>query len=338
MIEPSQNKIPVIVVALYSGSYTQGQEGHEKYNEVSFNGKYYGYCPPLDNINISKLGASKKSDRVEGVLVIYVSKIKDSTDRVIRSFALNATVFSKPQFDGPDERVVIQDGNPVKCSYSILSDNLVKISNYSSLPQYLISPRSLGRPYLLRSQRFYRPKNEDIVNKIVLYIRNVLNSIENSYSNVINEDQINTDFAHYPSPTGYIHLEPKYVSTSSGKQVNRNPKNVVLALGKADYLCEANPNHITFNKPNGRPYMEAHHLIPCTSANASKMWKYYKVNIDCVENMVCLCPTCHRKIHFGNEHEKESLLRLLYDKKKQLFHSSGINIDYEDLKRMYSFV
>ena len=34
-------------------------------------------------------------------------------------------------------------------------------------------------------------------------------------------------------------------------------------------------------------------------------------NIDCKENIVSLCPICHRAVHVGNQDEKESVVILI---------------------------
>ncbi|MBY0001439.1 HNH endonuclease [Priestia aryabhattai] len=52
--------------------------------------------------------------------------------------------------------------------------------------------------------------------------------------------------------------------------------------------------------------MEAHHLIPMKKQND------YQNSIDVDGNIICLCPTCHRKIHVGNNNKKE-LIKLLYN-------------------------
>ena len=53
---------PFVVIDLGSGRYVQTKVGHEYYNLIeSSDGRYYGYCPPHDNIDISNLGA-KSSD------------------------------------------------------------------------------------------------------------------------------------------------------------------------------------------------------------------------------------------------------------------------------------
>lgn len=82
--------------------------------------------------------------------------------------------------------------------------------------------------------------------------------------------------------------------------------------------------------------MEGHHLIPCTAANASYYWEEYGVNIDCIENIVCLCPTCHRQIHYGAPDVKVELLKDLFERQKAKLKSVGIDIDFKTLKALYS--
>lgn len=53
----------------------------------------------------------------------------------------------------------------------------------------------------------------------------------------------------------------------------------------------------TFIKNNNEPYMEYHHLIPFSIVNGP----------DHFENILGICPMCHRKIHFINDSLKESL-------------------------------
>ncbi|HDY7447493.1 TPA: HNH endonuclease [Vibrio vulnificus] len=41
-------------------------------------------------------------------------------------------------------------------------------------------------------------------------------------------------------------------------------------------------------RSNGEPYLEVHHIIPLSQGG-----------LDSLENVISLCPNCHRKIHFG---------------------------------------
>lgn len=66
------------------------------------------------------------------------------------------------------------------------------------------------------------------------------------------------------------------------------------ASGKCD-LCEC---EAPFNKKDGTPYLEAHHVE----------WLSRGGN-DSIENVVALCPNCHRKIHVLNCEEDTKALK-----------------------------
>ena len=92
------------------------------------------------------------------------------------------------------------------------------------------------------------------------------------------------------------------------------------ALAVAGYACEADPAHETFiAAATGHPYMEGHHLIPL-----SRQGEFREASLDCYANIVCLCPLCHRKLHFA---EKSAWLRLfdgIYEKRAARLEKSGI--------------
>ncbi len=97
-----------------------------------------------------------------------------------------------------------------------------------------------------------------------------------------------------------------------------------------NYQCEMNHNHLTFNaKSNGMNYVEAHHLIPFSERNR------YDLSIDVVENIVCLCPNCHRKIHLAIDEQKKQLLNPLFNSKIKELNKVWINLDIETLYRYY---
>ena len=66
----------ILVVDLNSGSYTNKLTGHELFNldRNSLNGMYYGYVPPTDKVDISKIEKGA-TESVSGVLVVYVQAI-----------------------------------------------------------------------------------------------------------------------------------------------------------------------------------------------------------------------------------------------------------------------
>lgn len=97
-----------------------------------------------------------------------------------------------------------------------------------------------------------------------------------------------------------------------------------------DYKCEFDNSHKSFHsKANNRDYVEAHHLIPFCER------KKFDLSIDVVENIVCLCPNCHRKIHLAINEEKQELLNLLFEKKTEDLKSVWIQISKEELFHYY---
>ncbi|WP_417650670.1 HNH endonuclease [Enterococcus faecalis] len=67
--------------------------------------------------------------------------------------------------------------------------------------------------------------------------------------------------------------------------------------------------------------METHHIIPLSAQ------RYYKNKLDCTANLSCLCPTCHRSIHYGKKEDKLPLLKQIYEKHIDDIIKSGIEIE-----------
>ncbi|HHC6706060.1 TPA: HNH endonuclease [Vibrio parahaemolyticus] len=69
----------------------------------------------------------------------------------------------------------------------------------------------------------------------------------------------------------------------------RDPDVVAEALYRAEGFCEKCKEKAPFIKrSNGEPYLEVHHIIPLSQGG-----------LDGLENVISLCPNCHREIHFG---------------------------------------
>ena len=69
----------------------------------------------------------------------------------------------------------------------------------------------------------------------------------------------------------------------------RNPDIVAEALCRASGVCERCNNKAPFNrKTDNSPYLEIHHIQPLSEGG-----------VDSLENVLALCPNCHRELHFG---------------------------------------
>ncbi len=103
-----------------------------------------------------------------------------------------------------------------------------------------------------------------------------------------------------------IYQEPKpiqYVQSSAGLIFKRDPKLAVIRFKLANYKCEINSEHKLFkSRATGLPFLEAHHLLPI------KYQQTFKDSLDVKENIVALCPFCHRLIHHATVSETRPLL------------------------------
>lgn len=69
----------------------------------------------------------------------------------------------------------------------------------------------------------------------------------------------------------------------------RSPAAKSATLLRAQRACEMCGINISSEMdPDGPPYLEVHHVIPLSAGG-----------LDTPENMLALCPNCHRKIHFS---------------------------------------
>jgi 5-methylcytosine-specific restriction enzyme A len=87
-------------------------------------------------------------------------------------------------------------------------------------------------------------------------------------------------------------VAPEFI-TSTSMSWRRNPKIAAGALAKSDYKCEVQPELETFlSKKTGKPFLEAHHLIPMKAQSVFK-----DKSLDTEDNICILNPYAHRKLH-----------------------------------------
>lgn len=133
-------------------------------------------------------------------------------------------------------------------------------------------------------------------------------------------------------PVGPAPLPPK--SVRQGRtSFQRNPKRSAEALHRAQYRCEgAIPErpHSTFtSRISKREYVEAHHLIPFGKQAE------FQYSLDIPENIVALCPSCHRLLHHGRNEDRNPLLRRLLNARSDMLVHRGITIEISALAGLY---
>ena len=95
----------------------------------------------------------------------------------------------------------------------------------------------------------------------------------------------------------------------------------IQTLISADFKCEIDGGHKTFiAEKTGKPYMESHHAIPM------RQQPHFDNSLDVYANLVCLCPVCHRKIHYGIRTERISMIQRIYQNRSERLSKSGIHL------------
>lgn len=110
----------------------------------------------------------------------------------------------------------------------------------------------------------------------------------------------------------------------------RNSSIAKEALQNENFLCEIDPNHLTFrSEVTNENFVEAHHLIPM------KQQHQFSWSLDVPGNIASLCPNCHRRIHHANKKDRKGIVKKLYDKKVNELDVYGIDISLEELFNYY---
>lgn len=146
----------------------------------------------------------------------------------------------------------------------------------------------------------------------------------------INE-QLNYHYINEEVLKKYNNRKPEIISSSNNAikyKTNRRIADTVLK--NRNYKCFFDEKHKTFLRMNEQQYMEAHHIVPMKAQK-----DFQDINIDREENILCLCPNCHRKAHYALESEKRTLLQKVYNLREKNLKRANIYISFKDLYKKY---
>lgn len=100
------------------------------------------------------------------------------------------------------------------------------------------------------------------------------------------------------------------------------------SLELAGYKCELDSSHQSFiAEKTKKPYMEGHHAIPLRHQTR------FSVSLDIYANIVCLCPTCHRRLHYGIVEDRFEMMSRLYEDRSSRLAQSGIYLSKEEFAK-----
>lgn len=132
-----------------------------------------------------------------------------------------------------------------------------------------------------------------------------------------------TDFGALPHKGAELDLprELGAASTTTASQWGRSSILRRQALESAHYQCSLDETHETFEVENTcHPYMESHHAI------SLRYQSEFSHSLDVGANLVCLCPLCHRKLHYARLNLRKELLVCLYDMRAHRLDNCGLSV------------
>lgn len=206
--------------------------------------------------------------------------------------------------------IVIKEGNIYKLSEYTKNnylDQIKKLSIYNKEPELVLT---------LREE--YDETLENIIDEPLITDIDQ-NKVIVSYAYDITSEKFKSQNNRIPTP----------IKVGNRYKYKTNPRISKTALELANHICLGGENHITFVSKLGKPFMEAHHLIPMSAQ------KDFSINLDRIENIVSICPICHSAIHLGDDATRLELLKKLYDLKENELKSVGINISFGELFTKY---
>jgi hypothetical protein len=171
---------------------------------------------------------------------------------------------------------------------------------------------SINLKYKRPSSRPVKYQNANICGKdydreTVVDLVNDIPIILGHYNDIVNkrmlqdwivEDEIGDEFS-------YQNNIPRKTDKTVNSSWVRNREERKKAIERAEYCCEFNSEHQTFDKGEGQ-YMEGHHIIPM------KYQSLFGFSIDAVENIVSLCPNCHAKIHLDTQKNRSMMIEEIF--------------------------
>lgn len=165
---------------------------------------------------------------------------------------------------------------------------------------------------------------------------------KNQETELISDELLNLELSKLPksqtSGSSIIKSIPKEkpdksVQTPKGNAYRRDLAEAIQAKKNSNWVCEMDTDHTTFiSEVDNNPFVEAHHLIPMSVQDA------YPYSLDFADNIVSLCPNCHRLVHHSARNTRKKAIEKLFESRKHLFKDHGILIDRKTLLTYYGII
>lgn len=201
----------------------------------------------------------------------------------------------------------------------------IMVSNYYKTKNNILFYRSDNKPftYTLKEEGYKLASQVDDL----LAQHKVLDNIEEKKADSLDNLFISKGIGYYTEEElKEIHEKNKSfnfydaydVSYHKSGRIPTDPKIKSTRFYQTGFKCEVDHKHITFPTNSYPNYMEGHHLVPISTQR-----NFSTINLDCIENMVSLCPNCHNQIHYGTREAKLEVFNKIINSRKEELESIG---------------
>lgn len=285
--------------------------------------------------NYKELDKAVEYIKDNGPISEYVSTYKGNS-RILTCIRKNINLFnitSSTISINPDYDEYFYNNFFVKYDFDELNEILLRDVDYSYF-LYNVQDFNIN---LIDNPTTEVSSEKEIETEVVKEVIKVeTSSVENDDDYEIKVDGINENNVNRDVAIGAHKVSPLSIDqTKISKKYKRNPLLGKIAIQNAYYCCERDARHETFtSERTKKAFMEAHHLVPVM--HQQEIWDKYEINVDCVENIISLCPTCHRAFHNGTKEVRAKMIENLYEKLLPRYKSIGFNISVEEIKKLYN--
>ena len=284
--------------------------------------------------NYKELDNAVQYIKDNGPISEYVSTYKGNS-RILTCIRKNINLFnitSSTISINPDYDEYFYNNFFVKYDFDELNEILVRDVDYS---YFLYNVQDFNINLIDNPTTEVASEKENELETVKEVIKVETSSVENDDDYEIKVDGINENNVNRDVAIGAHKVSPLAIDqTKISKKYKRNPLLGKIAIQNAYYCCERDARHETFiSERTKKAFMEAHHLVPVM--HQQEIWDKYEINVDCVENIISLCPICHRAFHNGTKEVRARMIENLYEKLLPRYKSIGFNISVEEIKKLY---
>jgi hypothetical protein len=304
--------------------FTPTQEAAYKSNPVPSNNQNSQQSILVFEANIADL-LNRRSKKLS-TSVVSKSASQNYAHGTSKLLDASTTKLFNTQGSSIQVHIGIQDDNVFKdFRLGILLDDyliMLKYANKDCMLAISIPSEFCAKYNISGLSKINRKKNSKSVNEIKQYEQNDCDYSSDSNSITIKAEI--TPNVPTPAPSGTKR------SASNKVKYHGKPSRGKGALDRAKYTCEFDCTHVSFiSQKTGENYMEPHHLIPISNQGL------YDNDIDITPNLICLCPTCHKQIHYGTKSDVKHMLETFYNSRHVDLKTCGIDIDLDTLFAYY---